>query len=83
MRDESWMERGDCRQVDPDVFYPDRGEKYADAKLICNGCPVVSQCLAFALDNMEPFGIGREGAWGGTTPNQRMALANRRRLVAA
>ncbi len=35
----------------------------------CQACPVIEQCLTFALDTNEQFGI-----WGGTTPNQRTRM---------
>lgn len=70
--DLSWQDHGRCRQVaDPDLFMPedDDSTRQAAAKLVCQDCPVRTQCLAYALAHQEPFGI-----WGGTTPRERRAL---------
>lgn len=54
----------------PDLFYPDAGARgYKDtiyAKELCRGCPIIQQCLTFAVKTDEPYGI-----WGGMTPNER------------
>ncbi len=36
------------------------------AKRICRACSVITQCLAWAVETGEPWGI-----WGGTTPEER------------
>lgn len=57
----------------PDAFFPDSGAQgYQDsvsAKGLCSGCPIIEQCLRFALNTDEPNGI-----WGGKTPAERRAL---------
>ena len=63
-----------CRQ-DPDAwFLNQRGQKAAAA--ICRGaaprtsrCPLIGECLEYALANDERFGV-----WGGMTERQRAAL---------
>jgi WhiB family redox-sensing transcriptional regulator len=51
-----------------------------EAKAICWGkydgrpCPLLSQCLEFALVNNERFGV-----WGGTTPEERRGIRKERR----
>lgn len=56
----------------PEAFFPEVGARgYHDtvsAKELCAGCPIVKQCLKFALNTNEPHGI-----WGGMTPNERRA----------
>jgi WhiB family redox-sensing transcriptional regulator len=64
-----WQEEGLCRQVDPELFYPEKGQSSASAKLICSRCPVKDECLRFALDRDEPFGI-----WGGTSEQDRRKM---------
>lgn len=44
------------------------------AKSLCNSCPVVEQCLTYAVLNKEEFGI-----WGGKTPHERRILRDRMR----
>lgn len=57
-----WRARTACRDVDGELFFPaaesgpelERAE--AAAKRVCAGCPVRSECLAWALDSL-PFGV--------------------------
>ena len=46
------------------------------AKAICATCPVQQECLDFALKTRQEFGI-----WGGTTEDERRALARAARKV--
>jgi WhiB family redox-sensing transcriptional regulator len=59
-------EGGLCAEVDPKIFYPDKGETVNEAKKICRRCPVMSECGAWALRHAEPFGV-----WGGMSVNDR------------
>lgn len=63
-----WWEQAACRQVDPEVFFPSRGESTAQAKAVCAGCPVVEECLAYGMS--EHFGI-----WGGKSERERRRMA--------
>lgn len=54
-----------------DSFYP-RKKFYDQAAKLCIGCPVVNQCLQYAIDHREMDGI-----WGGTTPKQRATILRR------
>jgi WhiB family transcriptional regulator, redox-sensing transcriptional regulator len=67
--DGSWFDRGPCRQVDPELFFPDKGGSTRDAKRICRSCPVRSECLEYALENDERFGV-----WGGLSERERRGL---------
>jgi len=69
--DNDWTTRAQCRQVDPDLFFPDKGGSSVDAKRICAGCPVRAACLDYALKNEERFGV-----WGGTSEHERRQLLN-------
>jgi WhiB family redox-sensing transcriptional regulator len=64
-----WMRDGLCAQTDPEAFYPAVGENATDARAVCAACPVRSQCLAYALEHDERFGV-----WGGTSERERRAL---------
>ena len=72
------FEEAKCRGVDPDLFYPKRGDNYSvsQARLICNKCNIEDECLQYALDNNEKFGI-----WGGTSPRQRGKIKLQRRTT--
>lgn len=61
-----WQERATCAETDPEAFFPDKGCSTRDAKQICMSCPVRAQCLRYALDNDEAFGV-----FGGMTPHER------------
>ena len=74
--DLSWMSEGLCADRDSAVFFPERGEtwKVVAAKRVCmTPCPVRDECLAFALDNHEQFGV-----WGGATVMERRKLRKER-----
>jgi len=72
----TWMERGACRGVDSDQFFPERSSAGAHYKVViedfCNVCSVKESCLNFALDNYEL------GIWGGTTARKRTDLRSQR-----
>ena len=77
---EPWMRHGACLEVDPEMFFPGERDRHAadDAKTICHGCPVVAECLAYALRNNET-----EGIWGGTSATQRKRLRKHAKVAAA
>jgi WhiB family redox-sensing transcriptional regulator len=66
-----------CAQVDPDLFYPERGGdshgSVRTAKQLCFACDDRPQCLQYAMENRERIGV-----WGGTTPKERSRLARER-----
>lgn len=68
-----WMDKAACLGVDPDLFFPDRGKTTIDAKRVCFECPVRGECLEYALDNVERFGI-----WGGTSERERRKIRRSR-----
>lgn len=67
-----WRCRAACRGGDPDRLFV-RGAAQREAKLVCFGCPVRTECLAEALDHRIEFGV-----WGGMTERERRALLRRR-----
>ncbi|MGK4906468.1 WhiB family transcriptional regulator [Streptomyces albus] len=70
--DTSWHVRGECHGMDPEdadaTFFPPPGDHQAiaEAKSLCEHCPVSRECFTYALDNEI-----REGIWGGLTPVER------------
>jgi WhiB family transcriptional regulator, redox-sensing transcriptional regulator len=64
----AWVSKARCSSTDPDEFFV-RGAAQRKAAVICQHCPVVAECLAYALDNQMEFGV-----WGGTTERQRRVL---------
>jgi WhiB family transcriptional regulator, redox-sensing transcriptional regulator len=65
----SWQERALCAQTDPDSFFPEKGGSTREAKRVCASCEVRAECLGYALDNDERFGI-----WGGLSERERRRL---------
>ena len=75
--DRHWQERANCLGVDPDLFFPERGASTREAKEVCRGCEVRHDCLEFALQNGEKFGI-----WGGLSERERRRIRRQRAQVA-
>jgi WhiB family redox-sensing transcriptional regulator len=55
-----------CRDIDTNLFFPDVGGNGKEAIAICKTCPVIVQCLDYAMTHDE------YGVWGGKTRNQRL-----------
>jgi len=44
-----------------DIFFSEEEEQVKNAKRVCGACPVRKECLQWALDNKEIWGV-----WGGS-----------------
>lgn len=64
---DEWKDSALCASVDPDIFFPDKGENARQAKRICAVCPVLEQCRHYALTN-DVIGV-----WGGMSDRDRAA----------
>ena len=64
--DMGWQDQALCAQTDPEAFFPEKGGSTREAKRVCRGCEVRAECLEFALDNDQEFGI-----WGGLSERER------------
>ena len=71
-RKSGWQERALCAQTDPEAFFPEKGGSTREAKKICTGCEVRGECLEYALEHDERFGI-----WGGLSERERRRLKRR------
>lgn len=67
--DDPWQAGALCAQTDPEEFFPERGGSARPAKSVCAQCPVRQECLEYALENDERFGI-----WGGLSEYERRPL---------
>jgi WhiB family redox-sensing transcriptional regulator len=67
--DDLWQDRALCAQTDPEAFFPEKGGSTREAKRICMGCEVRTECLEYALAHDERFGI-----WGGLSERERRRL---------
>jgi len=68
-----WTARASCADTDPAFFFPPQGHPATRARQICARCPVRDDCLSYALDADEKYGI-----WGGLDPDERRKLRRRR-----
>ena len=69
-KDLSWQENALCTQIDPELFFPEKGQSPRDARKICASCEVREQCLQWAMATNQ-----RHGVWGGLTSHERSMLA--------
>ncbi|HEX4834555.1 MAG TPA: WhiB family transcriptional regulator [Trebonia sp.] len=67
--DPGWQDRALCAQTDPEAFFPEKGGSTREAKRVCRSCEVRAECLEFALENDERFGI-----WGGLSERERRKI---------
>lgn len=74
---QQWKTDAACRGMDPALFFPQRGEVVAAAKAVCGGCDVQAECLAYAMNNHENFGV-----WGGMSEHERRRLRRNRNRAA-
>src|SRR6201986_3301789 len=69
---EEWLDAGACRSEDPELFFPitssgPSAQQIAAAKAVCQGCGVQNECLHYALDSHQSYGV-----WGGTSEEERL-----------
>ncbi len=67
--DVSWQDQALCAETDPELFFPEKGGSTREAKAICGACLVRAECLDYALDTGQRFGI-----WGGCSERERRRL---------
>lgn len=64
-----WQDDKACTPEDSDLFFVERGVSTEPARQICGGCEVRPDCLQYALDHGERFGI-----WGGVSERGRRRI---------
>lgn len=69
MADEGWQEEGACRGADVEIFFSVDEEDQQRALEFCARCDVRQDCLEFAIENREMYGI-----WGGMSESDRRSL---------
>lgn len=74
---QNWRDKGACRGIDPQIFYPAEDDNAEEAKEICGLCVVRQTCLEHALTSRE-----KEGVWGGATERERRRMIRQRRRTA-
>lgn len=75
-----WTRQAACRGHDPALFFPGRGgsRQVAQARAICAGCCVRTECLAEAIGDSSTAGV-----WGGLAELERRALRVESQSVAS
>lgn len=78
-----WRHRSLCKDEDPELFFPVGNSGPAllqieQAKAICRRCPVIRECLAWALEDGQEAGV-----WGGMSEAERRAFKRGNRLPSA
>lgn len=71
-----WLDDRACLGLNPDVFYPVRGQSTAPAKDICFTCPVRVQCAEYSIALGEKLGV-----WGGLSERERRRIRRVRSLA--
>jgi WhiB family transcriptional regulator, redox-sensing transcriptional regulator len=72
---EEWLDAGACRNEDPELFFPitssgPSARQIDAAKAVCQRCGVQDQCLHYALESHQSYGV-----WGGTSEEERGHMA--------
>ncbi|HEY7565342.1 MAG TPA: WhiB family transcriptional regulator [Acidimicrobiia bacterium] len=67
----TWRDMAACRDTPGVDFFPspEDVQGIAMAKAVCANCPVVEDCLAYAIETRQS-----EGVWGGHTTKERTKL---------
>lgn len=68
----AWQRDALCAQTDPEAFFPEKGGSTREAKAVCESCTVRAECLEYALEHDERFGI-----WGGLSERERRKIRRR------
>ncbi|MDT7566307.1 MAG: WhiB family transcriptional regulator, redox-sensing transcriptional regulator [Pseudonocardiales bacterium] len=69
----AWRDEALCRQTDPELFFPEKGQTPHAARRVCAGCLVRTECLTDALVRRDVA----YGVLGGMTPNERRKLLHK------
>lgn len=77
---EAWHEQANCRGLDPELFFPERGGTWesTQAKEVCAACVVRQECLEYAVNVGERYGL-----WGGLSEKERRRIRVARRMGGA
>lgn len=78
----NWRHAAACRgHKDPELFFcisaprmPAYKTQVAEAKAVCRTCPVIRECLEYALDKDV------DGVYGGTDEYERAKIRDRERV---
>lgn len=80
--DESaWRDKAECLHLPVDLFFPEKGDcntvdTARQAKQVCAQCPVRVQCLEYALEHEQSYGV-----FGGMTVRERAKERKKREAL--
>lgn len=74
-----WHGNALCAQVDPELWFPEKGQSPRPALAICRRCSAKDSCLQDALRDEAERGGRLFGVRGGKTALQREVLLGRRK----
>jgi WhiB family redox-sensing transcriptional regulator len=69
LEERPWAVFAACREADAEAFFGSSREAERMALRLCAICTVEDECLDYALETRERFGV-----WGGTTEKQRKRM---------
>ena len=74
----AWRADAGCLDEDPELFFPlgstgQALDQIARAKAVCRRCPVIAQCLEWAIQTKQDAGV-----WGGKSEDERRAIRRSR-----
>lgn len=75
--DQDWQKLAHCLDQELNLFFPEKGASTQQAKKICAGCIVRSECLEYALENNI-----KDGVFGGASRRDRRRITRARALGA-
>lgn len=69
-----WKDKAACKDVGVELFFSYDDLDQREALEYCNNCDVREECLLYALDRNERYGI-----WGGMGERERRSILRKRR----
>ena len=71
--DTDFGDQAACANVNPILFFPERGQNVTEGKKVCAGCPVWLDCLLYSIQHR---GSTDWGTYGRLSPSARKELAH-------
>ncbi|MGH8895495.1 MAG: WhiB family transcriptional regulator [Egibacteraceae bacterium] len=74
----AWRDKAGCLDEDTEMFFPSGTtgtalDQIEQAKAVCRSCPVITECLDWALETNQDAGV-----WGGLSEDERRTLRRSR-----
>ena len=71
-----WRTEANCRGMDSEIFFVDRGTSNKEALAVCRECSVQLECLDYTLQAEHP--VINYGVWAGKGPKEIRRLRSER-----